>query len=258
MPVSPFFTEPMDLAIVLGDQYGDKTSYTNFTFAGHDFGQGIYYLATNTDQFTPLPAADGARLSQFADPPATATRPTTVWEAALPLACLGAGGKPPEQLFLAGVIVSDATAGNDRYLSRSVLADRAWSTPDEWGNTGTNTVVLRPIRIALPAAEYLGDGIANAFRVKHYGTPDAPAADEDTDGDGMTTLGEYVAGTDPTDPSSQLRVLADGTISPPPPEGRLSAVEYATDLCHPVWTSPAPEPATVAGPLFLRARVALP
>lgn len=158
------FTEPMDLAIVLGDQHGDKTTYTNFTYAGHDFGQGIYCLSTNSSVFTPLPADAGARLSQFANPlpPATATgnRPTTVWEAALPLSCLGAAAAPPEHLFLCGVIVSDATSGDDRYLSRTVLADRAWSTPDAWGNTGTNTLILRPLRVALPAGHHLGDPAA--------------------------------------------------------------------------------------------------
>ena len=181
------FTEPMDLAIVLGDQFGDKTSYTNFTYAGHDFGQGIYYLSTNSSTFTPVPADAGARLSQFANPlpPADATgnRPTTVWEAALPLSCLDAAGTPPEHLFLCGVIVSATTAGDDRYLSRTVLADRAWSTPDGYGNTGTNTLILRPVRVALPAGHHLGDLIPNSFRVQCYGTPNAPPADSDTDGD---------------------------------------------------------------------------
>ena len=61
-----------------------------------------------------------------------------------------AAAAPPEHLFLCGVIVSDATSGDDRCLSRTVLADRAWSTPDATGNTGTHTLVLRPLRIALP------------------------------------------------------------------------------------------------------------
>ena len=254
------FTEPMDLAIVLGDQFGDKTAYTNFTYAGHDFGQGIYYLSTNSATFTPVPANSGARLSQFAEPPATDKRPTTVWEAALPLSCLGAADAPPEHLFLCGVIVSDSTAENDRYLSRSVLADRAWSTPDAYGNTGTNTLVLRPVRVALPAGQQLGDGIPNSYRVGYYGTPNAPAADADTDGDSMTTLGEYVAGTDPTDRGSVLRIRPDGTIDPPPPAGRTAETQFATNLLDRpvVWNSPAPDPATVPGPLFLRARVTLP
>ncbi|MBQ7252671.1 MAG: metallophosphoesterase [Kiritimatiellae bacterium] len=254
------FTEPMDLAIVLGDQYGDKTAYTNFTYAGHDFGQGIYYLATNSSAFLPVPTNAGARLSQFADPPATDKRPTTVWEAALPLSCLGAADNPPEHLLLCGVIVSDTTAESDRYLSRSVLADRAWSTPDAWGNTGTNTLILRPLRVALPGGHQLGDEIPNAYRVEHYGTPDAPPADADTDGDTMTTLGEYIAGTDPCNSNAFLRIRPDGTLDPPPPADRTVATEFATNLLDRpvVWTSPAPDPATVPGPLFLRARVTIP
>ena len=256
------FTEPMDLAIVLGDQFGDKTSYTNFTYAGHDFGQGIYYLSTNSSTFVPLPASEGGRLSQFADPlpPADATgnRPATVWEAALPLSCLGAAGSPPEHLFLCGVIVSATTVGNNRYLSRSVLADRAWSTPDMYGNTGTNTLILRPIRIALPAGHHLGDPIPNSYRVQYYGTPDAPSADSDTDGDTMTLLQEYVAGTDPTNSASRLRLRPDMTLDPSPPYDRLVDWETTTNLLRPVWTTPPPDPATVAVPLFYRARITIP
>jgi hypothetical protein len=257
------FTEPMDLAIVLGDQFGDKTSYTNFTYAGHDFGQGIYYLSINSSTFTPLSASEGARLSQFADPlpPADATgnRPATVWEAALPLSCLGAAGTPPEHLFLCGVIVSATTAGDDRYLSRSVLADRAWSTPDSWGNIGTNTLILRPIRVALPAGHHLGDPIPNSYRVQCYGTPDAPSADSDTDGDTIPLLQEYVAGTDPTDPASRLRLLPDMTLDPPPPSGRTPGWEYTTNLLHPEWTTTsAPDFSSVTDPRFYRALVTLP
>lgn len=259
------FAEPMDLAIVLGDQYGDKTSYTNFTYAGHDFGQGIYYLSTNPDHFTPVPAAAGARLSQYADPlpPAgtTGNRPATVWEAALPLAALGAADAPPEHLFLCGVIVSATTAGDNRYLSRSVLADRAWSTPDGWGNTGTNTLILRPIRVALPAGHHLGDPIPNAYRVEHYGTPDAPTADSDTDGDGMPLLAEYVAGTDPVDAASRLRFLRlypDILLDPPPPADRTVGLEATTNLLRPAWTTPPSDPSAITDPLFYRALVTLP
>ena len=256
------FTEPMDLAIVLGDQFGDKTSYTNFTYAGHDFGQGIYYLSTNSSTFTPVPAAAGARLSQFADPlpPAgtTGNHPATVWEAALPLSCLGAADTPPEHLFLCGVIVSDTTAGDNRYISRSVLADRAWSTPDEWGNTGANTLILRPIRVALPTGHHLGDPIPNSYRVQYYGTPDAPDADADTDHDSMPLLLEYIVGTDPVDPTSRLRLRPDMTLDPPPPADRIVEWETTTNLLRPTWTTPPPDPDTVADPLFYRARITLP
>ena len=249
----------MDLAIVLGDQFGDKTSYTNFTYAGHNFGQGIYYLSTSSSSFTPVPASEGARLSQFADPPTTDSRPTTVWEAAIPLSCLGAASTPSEHLFLCGVIVSATTAGDDRYLSRSVLADRAWSTPDAYGNTGTNTLILRPIRVALPSGHHLDDPIPNSYRVQYYGTPDAPPADADTDHDSMTTLQEYVFGTDPTNSTSRLRLLPDMTLDPPPPDDRTVEWESTTNLLQPVWIlNPSPDFSSVTNPLFYRARITIP
>ena len=51
------FTEPMDIAILLGDQFADRANYTNFTYGGYDFGQGIFYIGTNSEVFVPMTAA---------------------------------------------------------------------------------------------------------------------------------------------------------------------------------------------------------
>ena len=56
-----------------------------------------------------------------------------------------------------------------------------------------------------------GDGIPDWWMMKYFGHPTGLASDhsraqDDFDGDGMTNFAEYLAGTDPTDPTSNLRM----------------------------------------------------
>ena len=59
-----------------------------------------------------------------------------------------------------------------------------------------------------------GDGMADAWELNHFGTL-ARDGSGDFDGDALTDLGEYLAGTDPGDPASALRL----TLDPVPGEG---------------------------------------
>ena len=86
-----------------------------------------------------------------------------------------------------------------------------------------------------------GDHIPDAWEVQ-YGLNPNSAADGplDNDGDGMSNLMEYLAGTDPTDPASVLRIIA---IASPPPyvlsipvvAGRSYTVQYSDDLPSGAW-----------------------
>ena len=238
------FTEPMDLALVLGDGYGDGPDYTNFTYGGTDFGQGIYYIGTNSADFVPVP---GARLSQF-DGTGTvacatggddAHRRMSRWEAAIPWNVLGAAGpQSASNLFLCGVIASDGTNGSDRYLSRTCVGEWGWGDTDEYGQHGFRTESLWPLRVNFLHADLLGDGISNGWRQAWFGSPAGPGSDADSDGDGQDNAAEELAGTSPADGNSMFAVAAPALGSPFVMQwtfaaGRAYDVYFTTNLLLP-------------------------
>jgi len=63
-----------------------------------------------------------------------------------------------------------------------------------------------------PGVDTDGDGLPDAWELTHYGSlADGPGAD--TDGDGQTSLEEYLAGTNPNDPSSVLAITSHNSTA---------------------------------------------
>jgi len=62
------------------------------------------------------------------------------------------------------------------------------------------------LRLGVAPADSDGDGLADAWELQYFGGLSADP-DEDADGDGMSNLREFLAGTNPTDPQSRFEVI---------------------------------------------------
>ena len=119
--------------------------------------------------------------------------------------------------------------------------------------------ILDDVRIygsALPAGQIaqlygtdtVGDGIANWWRLQYFGNPVATGATTcatcDFDGTGQDNLFKYVAGLDPTDPTSVFSFLiasvtnqtsTQNLLFTPLEPARTYTLQYNTDLVNGAW-----------------------
>jgi Tol biopolymer transport system component len=93
-----------------------------------------------------------------------------------------------------------------------------------------------------------GDGIPDWWMIQYFGhitgqAFDQSLAQDDPNGTGMTTLQDYIAGTNPTDPTSVFQVLVAPPASPggnvtlvwTAATGRSYSVQYKDSLDDPAW-----------------------
>jgi Tol biopolymer transport system component len=94
-----------------------------------------------------------------------------------------------------------------------------------------------------------GDGIPDLWMMHYFGHPTGQAADlslaqDDADGDGMSNLEEFLAGTDPTNPASSLLVQIQVQVAAPnnvilnwpAVPGKNYQVQFKNNLNDSVWT----------------------
>jgi hypothetical protein len=62
------------------------------------------------------------------------------------------------------------------------------------------------LQLGTPLVDTDGDGLGDAWELQHFGSLSATPTG-DPDGDGVNNLGEFRAGTDPTDPGSRFEVV---------------------------------------------------
>jgi hypothetical protein len=85
-----------------------------------------------------------------------------------------------------------------------------------------------------------GDGLPDAWETTYFNDPSSADPDADPDGDSMSNRAEYLAGTDPTDPSSYLRIdpvtaAPDAVVSFLARPQRTYTVEYSDNLAPGSW-----------------------
>ena len=209
-------TPAMDIAIVLGDEWGDATDTAFALGDGYPFGQGIFYLSTSSSGFVEVA---GARMLQFDHTGTNATGSTDYdgdrlmnrWEACLPWSSLNSSGIDAVTNFhIAGVVASSSVTNNDRYLSGNYLGDAASGTLES-GNYGFNFLTLTGTRVHGADLDSDGDDLPDRWELRFGVNLGLLAGGEDADSDGASDDAEYGAGTDPTDAASLLQLLSIDT-----------------------------------------------
>lgn len=217
------FGQKICMAILIGDEWGDG-NYASFNLeSNYDFGQGIFYISQG--MHANYEAVADARLSQFDGAGSSACastdddgdRTTDRWEARIPWSALYAtnGIADVTNLYVCGVIASDATNGMDRYLSAQVLGTPDHTHYDTYGNYGaTNFLTLNPLSIGLPSGDSDSDGIPDDWERRYFSSLGSMSALSDWDGDGATDLDEYRAGTHPKNAGSLFSMHSFGQAGP--------------------------------------------
>lgn len=89
---------------------------------------------------------------------------------------------------------------------------KAWGTTmwELWWNNrhvpGAAPIPMADMDLQLDVSDDDGDGIPAFWEILHFSGPTNAVADIDSDGDGWTNREEYIAMTDPLDPTSSLRI----------------------------------------------------
>ena len=221
------YQPPVNIAILLGDVYGDSDlfDFKMYTTNGFEFGQGIFELDTAMDAIV---AVEGSALSQFGGY-GPDSRLAANWESAIPLSAFGVSNATAlTNLYLSGLMVTGSTSNDNRFISGKYLGADATldnnEPPDEWGNFAFSFVNLAGLRVDGPKTSSTTYGVPNYWITDRLppGHPFSTNSNYDTDSCGDRE--EYFAGTNPTN-SDHLHINGlDG--------GRLHLVKTGGQICN--------------------------
>jgi hypothetical protein len=125
--------------------------------------------------------------------------------------------------------------------------DHASASPNGLGSFA-KTTTTGLITLSDRSTSYFNDGIPDAWRLRYFGSIYnlLSQASADADGDGANNWQEYVAGTDPTDPNSVLRVSTDQAAASqsqdcvvhwPSVSGKTYIIQRSATVFAPSWTT---------------------
>jgi hypothetical protein len=144
-----------------------------------------------------------------------------------------------------GTLTVQIPAGALPSAAYAIHFDHASASPNGLASFPKQTLTGL-ITLSDRSASSYNDGIPDSWRLRYFGTIYNPlsVASADPDGDGASNWDEYVAGTDPTDPKSCLRLSSAQTLTSQGPEyvvlwpsvaGKQYVVESSPTLSSPNW-----------------------
>jgi hypothetical protein len=148
-----------------------------------------------------------------------------------------------DQLLTAAVLKHQTAAS---YNLRVQVTDSAGQT-----STSQLTVTVSPV-YAIDLADSNSNGLPDWWELLHFGSTTGANPATDDDGDGVTNFQEWIAGTNPTNPSDKLAITSF-TMDPasgqpvlgwPSAFGRLYDIEYTENLQLPFANAQSDLPAS--------------
>jgi hypothetical protein len=231
-----------------GVQIDDAASTNNSVRGNSIFGNtgaGITFF--NGNKFRPPPALSSALLGTNLAVSGMLTSNSNVTYRIEFFANPSAPGNVQGKTFLGAINVTTGGGGTASFsagLASTVPVGQliTATATDPTGNTSPFSTAF-----AVTTTDSVGDGIPDAWRAAFFSGPGNTTNSQscaacDPDGDGLTNLQEFHAGTNPTNSSSVVRITAiqpsgaDVVVSFPSVQGKIYRIEMKDDVTLATWT----------------------